>query len=108
MLLFAPKVSAIEDFSPIYLDPNTNTLFGGTNKKEIYSLDNYAEDLSTSSANIDVITREDIKKLCDEAIKYDFKSVCVNPCYVKLAQDYYDTKIRSFQQENSQLKNVDI
>lgn len=27
-------------------------------------------------------TIENIEKLCDEAIKYDFKSVCVNPFYV--------------------------
>lgn len=32
-------------------------------------------------------TREDIKKLCDEAIKYKFATVCVNPCYVELAKD---------------------
>ena len=32
-------------------------------------------------------TKEDIKKLCDEAIKYHFSSVCVNPCYVELAKD---------------------
>ena len=32
-------------------------------------------------------TKEDIKKLCDEAIKYEFASVCVNPCYVELAHD---------------------
>lgn len=32
-------------------------------------------------------TKEDIKKLCDEAIKYGFASVCVNPCYVELAHD---------------------
>lgn len=31
--------------------------------------------------------KEDIKKLCDEAIKYNFKSVCVNPCFVKYAKD---------------------
>ena len=30
-------------------------------------------------------TKEDIKKLCEEAIKYRFTSVCVNPCYVELA-----------------------
>lgn len=28
----------------------------------------------------------DIKKLCDEAIKYHFASVCVNPIYVKTAK----------------------
>lgn len=26
---------------------------------------------------------DDIKKLCDEAVKYDFFSVCVNPFYIK-------------------------
>ena len=30
-------------------------------------------------------TKEDIKKLCDEALEYGFASVCVNPCYVELA-----------------------
>lgn len=32
-------------------------------------------------------TTKDIEKLCDEAIKYDFKSVCVNPANVQLASD---------------------
>lgn len=32
-------------------------------------------------------TSEDIKELCLEAIKYDFASVCVNPCYVSLASE---------------------
>ena len=32
-------------------------------------------------------TLEDIKKLCDEAIKYHFASVCVNPCYVSTAKE---------------------
>ena len=32
-------------------------------------------------------TEEDIKKLCEEAIKYDFKSVCVNPANVELASE---------------------
>lgn len=32
-------------------------------------------------------TKEDIKKLCDEAISYDFMSVCVNPDFVKFASD---------------------
>ena len=31
-------------------------------------------------------TKEDIKKLCDEAIDNHFASVCVNPCYVELAK----------------------
>jgi len=32
-------------------------------------------------------TLEDIKKICDEAIKYHFASVCVNPCYVSTAKE---------------------
>ncbi len=31
--------------------------------------------------------KEDIKKLCEEAIQYDFKSVCVNPGFVKYAKE---------------------
>lgn len=32
-------------------------------------------------------TKEDIKKLCEEAKLYNFKSVCVNPANVKLASE---------------------
>ena len=32
-------------------------------------------------------TREEIEKLCKEAIEFDFKSVCVNPYYVPLAKE---------------------
>lgn len=39
--------------------------------------------LLKSDAKID-----DIKKLCEEAIKYKFYSVCINPCYVKIANDF--------------------
>ena len=31
-------------------------------------------------------TQKDIEKLCSEAKKYDFASVCINPCWVKLAK----------------------
>lgn len=34
-----------------------------------------------------VASKEDITKLCKEAIDYNFKSVCVNPCYVKLCKE---------------------
>lgn len=34
--------------------------------------------------------KEDIKKLCDEAIKYHFQTVCVHPCYVSLASELLD------------------
>ena len=33
-------------------------------------------------------TLDDIKKICDEAQKYHFQTVCVNPCYVKSAKEY--------------------
>ena len=32
-------------------------------------------------------TIEDITKLCEEAIKYNFKTVCVHPYYISLAKD---------------------
>lgn len=32
-----------------------------------------------------IATKDDIKKLCKEAIEYDFYSVCVNPYYVEYA-----------------------
>lgn len=32
-------------------------------------------------------TKEDIRKLCEEAKEHHFATVCVNPCYVELAAD---------------------
>ena len=32
-------------------------------------------------------TKDDIKKLCQEAIENDFYSVCVNPCFVEYASE---------------------
>ena len=41
-------------------------------------------------------TFDDIKKLVDEAVEYDFYSVCVNSSYVKFIRDYNkDVKIAS-------------
>lgn len=37
-----------------------------------------------------ITTTNDIKKLCDEAIKYHFNTVCVNPCYVGIAKSYLE------------------
>ena len=34
------------------------------------------------------IVKTDIEKLCDEAIKHGFASVCINPCYVSFAKEY--------------------
>ena len=33
-------------------------------------------------------TIKDIKELCKEALKYEFFSVCVNPCYIKICKKY--------------------
>ncbi len=39
--------------------------------------------------------RSDIKKLCDEAKKYNFWSVCVNPCFVKFCKELLkDTEVK--------------
>lgn len=32
-------------------------------------------------------TSDEIRKLCEEAKKYNFKSVCVNPVHVSLAKE---------------------
>jgi deoxyribose-phosphate aldolase len=32
-------------------------------------------------------TNENIKRLCQEAVEYNFASVCINPCFVKLAHE---------------------
>ena len=40
-------------------------------------------------------TKEDIRKLCDEAKTYEFHAVCVNSCYVDLAsEELKDTGIK--------------
>jgi deoxyribose-phosphate aldolase len=33
-------------------------------------------------------TPEEIKKLCAEAIEYNFRSVCINPSYISLAKEF--------------------
>ena len=37
-------------------------------------------------------TPEDIVKLCEEAIKYNAASVCVQPCYVSMAAEILDSR----------------
>lgn len=32
-------------------------------------------------------TEEDVRRICQEALDYDFASVCINPCYVSLAHE---------------------
>lgn len=47
----------------------------------------YANYIDHTLLRSDALT-SDIKKLCQEAIKYEFFSVCVNPCYIKIAKKY--------------------
>ena len=39
-------------------------------------------------------TWEEIKGICDDAIKYKTASICIPPCYVKPARDYAGDKIQ--------------
>ncbi len=39
-------------------------------------------------------TKEDIFRLCDDAIKYGTASVCIPPCYVKAAKEYVKGKMK--------------
>lgn len=42
----------------------------------------------------DLIT-DDIEELCNEAVKYSFASVCINPCYVSIAKEFLkDSKVK--------------
>lgn len=36
----------------------------------------------------------DIKKICDEAVKYKTASVCIPPCYVQKAKEYLNDKVK--------------
>lgn len=38
-------------------------------------------------------TWEEIKQICDDAIKYGTASVCIPPCYVKQAAEYMGEKM---------------
>lgn len=39
-------------------------------------------------------TFDDIKALCDDAIAYSTASVCIPPCFVEAAKDYFDGKMK--------------
>lgn len=42
-------------------------------------------------------TWEEIKQICDDAVKYETASVCIPPSYVKQANEYMQGKIRFVQ-----------
>lgn len=37
-----------------------------------------------------VTTSKDVERICNEALQYDFASVCINPCFVSLAKELLD------------------
>lgn len=56
------------------------------NQKDILSIVDHTLLLQTS-------TWEEIKAICDDAIKYETASVCIPPCYVKQAHEYMGDKM---------------
>lgn len=38
-------------------------------------------------------TWEQVRRLCDEGMKYHTASVCIPPCYVKKAKEYVKDKL---------------
>ena len=54
--------SAVEDLENKKSEEETTRLFGQVGEKQIYSLDNIVESKESASANIDVVTLEDIKE----------------------------------------------
>lgn len=49
-------------YDPIYIDPETNTIFSKIRKNAVYTLDNYIETELSSSVNIDSVSRKDIER----------------------------------------------
>ena len=41
-------------------------------------------------------TWEEIKQICDDAVKYETASVCIPPSYVKQANEYLQGKISPY------------
>ena len=56
-------------------------------KKQILAVCDHTLLLQTS-------TWEEIKGICDDAMKYETASVCIPPCYVRQAADYMQGKIK--------------
>src|SRR6056297_1202701 len=49
------------------------------------------EEISSTIEHTDLkptSTSDDIKKLCEEAIKFNFRSVCIHPSYIPIARDF--------------------
>jgi deoxyribose-phosphate aldolase len=56
-------------------------------QKDILSMVDHTLLLQTS-------TWEEIRQLCDDAIKYQTASVCIPPCYVKAAKEYMQERMK--------------
>jgi deoxyribose-phosphate aldolase len=56
-------------------------------QQEILSMVDHTLLLQTS-------TWEEIRQLCDDAIKYQTASVCIPPCYVKAAKEYMQDRMK--------------
>jgi deoxyribose-phosphate aldolase len=56
-------------------------------QKDILSMVDHTLLLQTS-------TWEEIRQLCDDAIKYQTASVCIPPCYVKAAKEYMQDRMK--------------
>lgn len=41
-----------------------------------------------------ITTEKEIKKICDDAIKYNTASVCIPPCFVEMAKKYVEGKTK--------------
>ncbi len=59
--------------------------------EEKLSLDVTVEDITSSIEHTNLkatATADDIKTLCDEAKKHQFRSVCIHPAYIPIAKDF--------------------
>lgn len=65
------------------LEGNSIKIEGDSAKPEIKSINKYIEHTLLKQT----VVREDIRKLCSEAIDFDFAGVCVSPYYVPYASN---------------------
>lgn len=66
-------------------------------EKALESITNEKISSSIEHTNLQATTTpDDIKELCNEAIKFNFRSICIHPSYIPIAKDFlgdYDVKI---------------
>ena len=66
------------------------------NKMEKYAIMDIKNILSKCDHTLllQISTWEDIKKICDDGMKYQTASVCIPPCYVKQAKEYVGENLK--------------